>query len=148
MPSTHLSLHYHLVFSTKERYPWIEAAWRARLHEFLGGCVRQLKGIPEAVGGTEDHVHLLVGLRATHTLADVLRDIKKASSNWVHDSVGKRIFQWQEGYGAFTVSAPMRATVVRYIRNQERHHRKLSFQDEYRDFLRKSGMAFKEEHLW
>ncbi|MBE7465264.1 MAG: transposase [Planctomycetes bacterium] len=88
------------------------------------------------------------GLRATHTLADVLRDIKKASSNWVHDSVGKRIFQWQEGYGAFTVSAPMRATVVRYIRNQERHHRKLSFQDEYRDFLRKSGMAFKEEHLW
>ena len=92
MPSTHLSLHYHLIFSTKNRHPFIDEAWRGRLHAFMGGAVRSLGGTPEVVGGMGDHVHLLVGLRANHTLADVLRDIKSASSHWIHDTVGVRNF--------------------------------------------------------
>ncbi len=89
-------LHYHVVFSTKERHPWIEPAWRHDLHRYLGGCVKTLDGVPEEIGGIEDHVHLLLGLRATHCLADVLREIKKVSSRWVHEEVRMPKFAWQE----------------------------------------------------
>lgn len=104
MPSTHVSLHYHVVFSTKERHPWIDSAWREDLHGYLGGCVKKLDGVPVEIGGVADHVHLLVGLRATHCLADVVREIKTASSRWIHEELRVPRFGWQEGYGAFTVS--------------------------------------------
>ena len=97
MSSTHLSLHYHLVFRTKNDEPVITSAWRDRLHAYLGGVIRTLGGAPEAIGGVADHVHLLVGLRATHTLADVLRELKSVSSKWVHEEVGVCSFSWQEG---------------------------------------------------
>ena len=103
MPSTHLSLHYHLIFSTKNRDPFIAEVWRGRLHAFLGGAVRNLGGAPEAVGGMGDHVHLLVGLRANHALADVLRDIKSASSHCVHDTVGVRGLAWQDGFASLRI---------------------------------------------
>ena len=148
MPSTHLSLHYHLIFSTKNRHPLIDEAWRGRLHSFLGGAVRNLGGTPEAVGGMGDHVHLLMGLRANHTLADVLRDIKSASSHWVHDTVGVRGFGWQDGYGAFTVSASLIERVKIYIAHQEEHHRKKTFQEEYVEFLKQSGVEYDERYLW
>jgi REP element-mobilizing transposase RayT len=89
MPSTHLSLHYHIVFSTKDRAPIIAAAWRDRLHAYLGGVVKNVEGIPEAIGGVADHVHLLIGLRATACLADVVRDVKAVSSRWVHEEIGE-----------------------------------------------------------
>src|SRR5438067_9417105 len=87
MPSTHLSLHYHLVFSTKDRCPTIAPPWRERLHAFLGGVVKQIDGVPEGVGGVADHVHLLIGLGAIHRLAGVMREIKSVSSRWVHDEI-------------------------------------------------------------
>jgi len=96
MPSTHLSLHYHLVFSTKERLPVIAPTWRERLHAYLGGTIKNMDGIPEAIGGTKDHVHLLIGLRATHCLADVVRDIKSVSSRWMHEEIGERTANWQD----------------------------------------------------
>lgn len=148
MSSTHLSLHYHLIFSTKNRHPFIGEDWRGRLHAFLGGAVRSLGGVPEAVGGTRDHVHLLAGLRANHMLADVLRDIKSASSRWVHDTVGVRDFAWQDGYGAFTVSASLNDRVRSYIARQELHHRKKTFQEEYVEFLKQSGVEYDERFLW
>lgn len=148
MSSTHLSLHYHLIFSTKERLRLIEDPWRERLHAYLGGALRKLGGVPEAIGGTADHVHVLAGLRATHCLADVLRDIKGPSSEWVHNTIGERGFAWQDGYGAFTVSASRLPAVKRYIANQERHHKKTTFKQEYTEFLRESGVVFKEKYLW
>ncbi|MCA1629524.1 MAG: IS200/IS605 family transposase [Acidobacteria bacterium] len=148
MPSTHLSLHYHLVFSTKDRRPLIEAAWRGRLHAFLGGAVRTCGGVAEIVGGTGDHVHLLIGLRATHRLADVLREIKQSSSRWVHETLGARGFGWQEGYGAFTVSASNLARVRSYVARQEEHHRSKTFQDEYLMLLRRSGVEYDGDFLW
>lgn len=87
MSSTYLSLHYHIVFSTKERRPMIADAWKSRLHEYLGGTVKGLDGFPQRVGGVADHVHLLVGLKSTHCLADFLRELKKASSAWVHNEI-------------------------------------------------------------
>src|SRR5687767_3902049 len=104
MSSTHLSLHYHIIFSTKERQSSINDEWRNRLHSFVGGCVKTLGGVPEAVGGTRDHIHLLIGLRATHRLKDVVREIKVASSKWIHDEFKHKLFGWQNGYAAFTVS--------------------------------------------
>jgi len=148
MPSTHLSLHYHLVFSTKSRHPFIDSEWRQRLHAYLGGCLKTLGAIPETVGGTEDHVHLLTGLKAIHRLADVLRDIKQTSSEWVHNEMKEKRFAWQEGYGAFTVSSSNVATVRSYIEAQEEHHRRKSFQEEYREFLEKHNILFDERYLW
>jgi len=137
MPSTHLSLHYHLVFSTKDRAPVLAPEWREDLHRYLGACVATAGGVPQKVGGVADHVHVLVGLKATHCLANVLQEIKKATSRWVHEDVGARTFQWQEGYGAFTVSESNRPRVIRYIAQQEAHHRKRPFEDEYLDLLRR-----------
>ena len=147
MPSTHLSLHYHLIFSTKDRVPIIAAEWRERLHAYLGGVVRNVEGVPEAIGGVGDHVHLLIGLRATACLAEVVRDVKAVSSRWVHEEIGERAFAWQEGYGAFTVSPTARASVRRYIANQEEHHRTKTFREELVEFLVKAGVAFEDRYL-
>ena len=147
MPSTFLSLHYHLVFSTKERVPLIASGWLVRLHEYLGGAVRGLDGVPQGIGGTSDHVHLLVGLKATRPLADFVRELKKASSAWMRDTAGERAFAWQEGYAAFTVSATARGRVQTYIANQEEHHRKRSFREELLELFRRAEVEFDERFL-
>ena len=147
MPSTFLALHYHIVFSTKDRAPLIDATWRERLHEYLGGTVNGLGGFSQGIGGVADHVHLLVGLKATHCLADFMRELKKASSVWVHEKIKLGAFAWQEGYGAFTVSPTARASVRRYIANQEEHHRTKTFREELVEFLVKAGVAFEDRYL-
>jgi len=147
MSSTYLSLHYHLVFSTKNREPIIAPEWRSRLHDYLGGTVHGLGGFPEGIGGVSDHVHLLVGLKATHCLSDLLRELKKASSAWVHEEIGVRGFAWQEGYAAFTVSASAREGVKHYIANQEEHHRVKSFHEEFIEMLNKAGVKYDPKYL-
>jgi putative transposase len=146
MPSTYTSLDYHIVFSTKRREPLILPHWRAELHRFLGACFRQIGGVAAKVGGTADHVHIAAGLRPTHCLSDVLRDIKHASSSWVHERFGA--FHWQEGYGAFTFSRTDLPSVVEYVTAQEEHHRVRTFQEEYREFLESHGVEFDERYLW
>ena len=148
MPSTHVSLHYHLVFSTKDRIAYMHKDWRGRLHSYMGGIVKGLNGVPVTIGGVEDHVHLLVGLRATHRLSDVLKEVKGSSSLWVHEELKIRQFAWQEGYGAFTVSASQIEPVRAYIDNQEAHHHKKTFQDEYLEFLEAYGIEYDEKYLW
>ena len=147
MSSTYLSLHYHIVFSTKERRPMIADAWKDRLHEYLGGTMKGLDGFPQGVGGVADHVHLLVGLKATHRLSDLVRELKKASSAWVHDEIGLKSFAWQEGYSAFTVSATSRDGVKRYIANQAEHHQQRTFCEELIDLLTKARIEFDERYL-
>ena len=142
MASTYLSLHYHLVFATKIRESTIASEWRSRLHEYLGGTITGLGGFPQGVGGVADHVHLLVGLKATHCLADVMRELKKASSVWVHEQLGLRTFAWQEGYAAFTVSATARPGVRQYIANQEEHHHTRSSREELVEMLAKAGIEY------
>ena len=148
MASTYLSLHYHIVFGTKDRRPLIDASWRLRLHEYLGGTVRGLGGVPEAIGGVADHVHLLVGLKSTHCLADFVRDLKKSSAGWVHDGIdrgGK--FAWQNGYAAFTVSATSCEAVREYLAHQEEHHRERSFREEFVAMLEKAKITFDPRYL-
>ena len=147
MSSTYLSLHYHLVFGTKNREPWIAPQWRPRLHEYLGGTIRGLSGSAEIVGGVADHVHLLVALKATHCLADFVRELKKASSVWVHEESRLAGFAWQEGYAAFTVSASTRDVVEKYIARQEEHHRGRTFCDELVQMLKRAGINYDERYL-
>ena len=148
MPASHLSLHYHVVFSTRKREPFITEPWRVRLHVFLAGAVKQAGGISEAIGGTSDHVHLLLGLRATHSLADVIREIKAASTEWAHRTVRCNGFSWQEGFGGFTVSVSHLNAVKEYIICQEEHHLRRTFQQEYIAMLKKNGISYDERDLW
>ncbi len=147
MPSTHCSLHYHLVFSTKDRRPVITASWRDRLHAYLGGIAKNIDVVPESIGGTNDHVHLLLSLKPTHCLANVVRDLKAVSSRWMHEQIGGHSGSWQDGYGAFTVGAPDCKTVCDYIARQEEHHRRVTFQEEYLEFLRRGGVEYDERYL-
>jgi putative transposase len=147
MASTHTSLLYHLVFSTKNREPSINPTWSERMHEYLGGTVRGLGGTPQGVGGVADHVHLLVGLKSTHCLADFMRELKKTSSVWVSESLAQPAFAWQEGYAAFTVSASLRIAVQEYIARQAEHHRRKSFREELIEFLKKCEIEFEERYL-
>ncbi len=140
--STYLSLRYHLIFATKARVPVIATKWRSELHRYLGGIVKGLDGNAHKVGGTDDHVHLLVELKATHTLADFMRDLKRASSSWVHTDVALKDFAWQEGYAAITVSPSAYDEVRRYIENQEEHHRHRDSREELRLLLERAGIDF------
>ena len=147
MPSTHTCLHYHFVFATKNHEPFIVPPWRAKLHAYMGGIIRTLGGTPLVVGGVADHVHVLAGLKATHCVADVLRELKAVSSRWVHEEIRLPAFAWQEGYGAFAVSASQRDKVRHYIETQEEHHRTRTFREEYIEMLRRSGVEFDEKYL-
>lgn len=147
MPSTHTSLHYNLIFATKNRERCLSVAWLPQLHDHLGGTARGLGAHPEGIGGVADHVHLLVSLKATHCLADFMRELKKASSMWVRQTFHLPDFHWQEGYAAFTVSASGREPVRTYIANQEAHHRTKTFREELIEFLQKTGVKYDERYL-
>ena len=143
----YLSLNYHVVFSTKYRRPWIAGSWRPRLHEYLGGTIRRLGGAPLGQGGIEDHVHLLFGLRATHRLCDTVREIKKASTKWVHDEIKTESFLWQGSYAAFSVDYRGIAKVQRYIANQEDHHRQEESLPEIVRLLANEGVEYDPRFL-
>jgi putative transposase len=133
----------HLVFSTKCRDPAIVPEVRQDLHKYLGGTLGNMGCPPMQVGGTDDHVHLLFRLSRTLTMAEVVEKVKSSSSKWMGPT-----FAWQSGYGAFSVSASDATGVVAYIQNQEEHHRRVTFQDEFRALLAEAGMEFDERYVW
>jgi REP element-mobilizing transposase RayT len=144
---SYISIHLHIVFATKNRRAIIDQSWRSRLHEYLGGTVNGLDAIAQGIGGVEDHVHLLIGFKATHQLSDFMRELKKASSKWVHDEIGLSEFAWQDGYSAFSVSPTARPGVQRYIANQEEHHRNKSHKEELIELLEQAGVQFDPKFL-
>lgn len=147
MSSTYLSLHYHVVFSTRNRIPFFQPDHLPKLHNYLGGMLRGMDGIPQGIGGVSDHVHLLFGLKSTHCLADVMRELKKKSSMWVHETLNIPDFVWQEGYAAFSVSATNRASVQKYIANQPAHHHQRSYREELMSLLEKAGVSYDQQYL-
>jgi REP element-mobilizing transposase RayT len=149
MAQTYTNLLVHIVFSTSNRAPLLTDAIRPDVHAYLGGIMRELDAIPIAIGGTADHVHLLIRLPANLSAADCLRIVKTNSSRWVKERWPKhRKFAWQGGYGAFSVSESRRAAVIRYIQDQEQHHRRISFQDEFLTLLKNHRVEFDERYLW
>ncbi len=147
--SSHVSNLVHFVWGTHQRRPAIRADWKNRLFEYIGGVLRNIKAKLLAAGGADDHIHVYTSLPATLSIAQAAGTIKSNSSRWIHESVDRGgTFQWQEGYGAFTVSKSNEQAVIRYINGQEEHHRKRSFQDEFRVLLDKHGINYNERYLW
>ena len=146
MGSTYYSLRYHWICSTKDRRPLIRAEWSARFFEYFGGSVRGLQGVALKIGGVEDHLHALIGLKPTHRIADFTRELKKATSIWVASHC-EREFEWQEGYSIFAVSASLVGTVDRYIELQSEHHRKKTFIEELKQLLDRHGVEYDPKYL-
>ena len=147
MPHTFTSLLTHIIFSTKERAPFIDAALRHDLHAYLGGIVRELKGTALIVNGAADHVHLLAALPPNVSTSEALRVIKTNSSRWVRET-RRKAFGWQSGYGAFSVSRSNVPSVTHYIAQQEEHHRKVSFKEEFVAFLNRHEVELDERYIW
>ncbi|MBD3298572.1 MAG: IS200/IS605 family transposase [candidate division Zixibacteria bacterium] len=149
MGQTLTSLNYHLIFATKNREPLLHHDIRPRLHEYMGGIIRQLNGVSRCVGGTADHLHIACSLPPSQSVSDALRTIKANSSRWIRSLSPKfSKFAWQSGYSAFTVSQSQLEVVIRYICDQEEHHRKMTFREELLGFYRKHGIEFDERYLW
>ena len=149
MPHSLASLLFHVIFSTKNRLPDLSPDLAGRLFPYMGGIVRERNGAPLIINGPADHVHLLLSLPAAESIAELLRVVKTNSSRWVHEQFpDKKRFSWQAGYAAFTVSGSRVDDVRSYIAAQQEHHRRVSFQDEFLTFLRKSGIAYDARDLW
>ena len=149
MSHSYVSSLYHCVFSTKERRPCITPELREVLWPYLGGIARQNKMTALAVGGVEDHVHVLLSLASRMDVAKAIQLIKGGSSKWIHDTFAEhRRFAWQEGYGAFSVGVSQIPATIAYINSQPRHHRKKSFQEEFLAILERHGIAYDPRHVW
>jgi REP-associated tyrosine transposase len=137
----------HLVFSTKERRPLICPELAADLFAYLGGIVHEMRATALIINGTADHVHMLVRIRPSQSVAEIARVVKTNSSRWVHGN-GRTEFAWQAGYGVFSVSESNVPAVKEYIASQEEHHRKRSFQEEFVAFLKKNNVVYDERYIW
>lgn len=149
MANTYTSLHYHLIFSTKNRIRWIVPDIEQRVWEYLGGIARRHKLTALQVGGTDDHIHALVLAPAIFSPSQIAQFLKGDSSKWIHDEFRRmRSFAWQDGYGAFAVSRSSLPEVIQYIQSQREHHRKKTFQEEYLEFLKRHEIQYDERYLW
>ena len=148
MAHTYTNLLTHVIFSTKDRKSLIIPTLHDDLLAYMGGILRELGGALRAANARPGHVHLLCSLPPTPATADALRLVKTNSSRWVHRTRNALEFDWQTGYGAFSVSQSLAAAVVRYIRDQEKHHRRMTSQEELIAFLKKNGITYDERYLW
>ncbi|WP_050029132.1 IS200/IS605 family transposase [Verrucomicrobium sp. BvORR034] len=150
MPQSLSQNYVHLVFSTKDRKSFLQdTELQKRVHAYVAGTCKNLDSPAIIVGGIADHVHILLQLARTKALSDVVRDIKRESTKWIREEAPRLSeFHWQSGYGAFSVSHSLVDTVAHYIRNQAEHHQKMSFQDEFRKLLKKSGLQWDERYVW
>ena len=148
MADSYTNLLYHIVFSTKDRRPLITSDYEVRLYDYIGGTVRKLAGISLELNGTADHVHLLAKLRPDRAVSDVLRALKASATGWLHDVFPTlKNFSWQRGYGAFSVSQSQVESVRKYIAKQKEHHRKITFRDEFIEFLKANGIQHDERFI-
>jgi len=138
----------HIIFSTKDRLPYMTPEIQGRLWGYMGGILQEERAIPLTIGGTADHVHLLIKFSPTRALSDSIRVLKTNSSRWVHETWPGLPFAWQTGYGSFSVSQSRVEDVRRYIAHQEVHHRNVTFQEEFVMFLERHGIAYDPKYIW
>jgi REP element-mobilizing transposase RayT len=149
MPQSLSKVILHIVFSTKDREPWLEPQIRPRMHAYLATICRDLGGDGLRVNGVFDHVHIVTTLPRTVSQAEMVEQLKKRSSKWIKtiDPRCRRFF-WQRGYAAFSVSPSQLGAAIKYVEAQEKDHRTRTFQEEYREMLRKHGVEFDERYVW
>ena len=148
MPQSLSKVLVHLIFSTKHREPLIVPDIRPRLHGYMVGILDNLKSPSLQTGGVVDHVHILFALGRTISQAELVEEVKKSSSKWMKAEGGVPEFSWQAGYGAFSIGESQADTVIRYIQKQEEHHRKATFQEEFRKFLERYKVTYDERYVW
>ena len=149
MPQSLSKVIIHISFSTKDREPWLDSDVRTRIHAYLATVCRDLGAEFVRIGGVADHVHIVTTLPRTVSQAQLVEQIKKSSSKWIKAVDARyRGFFWQGGYGAFSVSPSQLDTVVQYVEGQQEHHRTRTFQEEYRELLRRHGIDFNERYVW
>jgi REP element-mobilizing transposase RayT len=148
MSHTYCSSLFHCAFSTKERRKTIVPEIQPRLWAYMGGIARERQMKALGVGGMVDHVHLLLALPSSLPIADAMREIKSASSFWMHETCALKDFEWQEGYGAFSIGWAQVNTTLAYIARQEEHHRKRDFQAEFIAFLKKHRIEYDPRYVW
>jgi REP element-mobilizing transposase RayT len=149
MPQSLSSVLIHLVFSTKHREPFITPLIEHELHPYVASIFRALKSPTLAIDGTADHLHILFSLARIVTIADLVEEVKTESSKWIKTKGREfRNFHWQKGYGAFSIGQSNVTALKRYIHRQKQHHARITFQDEYRKFLRAYGIDYDERYVW
>ncbi len=149
MSHSYVSALFHCVFSTKDRRKTIDIELQERLWPYLGGIARENNLKALAIGGVEDHVHMLLSMPSTISVAKAMQSIKGGSSKWVHDEFPERLaFAWQEGYGAFSIGISQIDDTKRYIANQHEHHKTKTFQEEYLAFLEIHGIEYDPRYVW
>lgn len=149
MPQSLVKNYVHIVFSTKNRQPFIDKSIKDELHAYLGGVCKELGCPVLAVGGVEDHVHILCLLSKTIALSELIGKVKANSSKWIKTKREQyATFYWQNGYGGFSVNPTKTEVVIKYIQNQEEHHKTRTFQEEYRLFLKKYQVEYDERYVW
>lgn len=147
MPQSHARVIIHLIFSTKNRAKFLTTEKRSSMFLYLGGAIKSVGCDPLCIGGIDDHVHSMFSLGRTVALCKVVEEMKKESSKWAKQTINPD-FYWQNGYGAFSVDPENLDQITQYIKNQEIHHTEMTFQEEYRDFLRRYQIAWDERYVW
>ena len=149
MPNTYSQIYIQIIFAVQGRQNLIASKNREELHKYISGIVQKREQKMLSVFSMPDHTHLLVGLQPSIAISDLVRDIKAGSSNFINDQNWIRgKFNWQEGFGAFSYSRSQIDSVIKYILNQEEHHKKFSFKEEYIDFLKKFEIEYNEKYLF
>jgi len=139
----------HLIFSTKDRMRSLQGVDKESLHKYVMGILTQHSCVPLASNSVDDHIHLLLGLGRTITIADLVKELKTGTAKWIHRSAPERAaFAWQRGYGIFSISPSHKDAVIHYINTQEEHHQRVTFQDEFRRFLKVYGLTHDESYVW
>ena len=149
MANTYTQIHIHFVFAVKFRNGIINSQWKNTLYKYITGTIHNNNHKLLAINGTSDHIHILIGLRPSQSISDLMKDVKQSSSKWINENkLVKGHFEWQEGYGAFSHSKSQINKVIDYIDNQESHHKKLTFKEEYLDFLKKFEVDYDEKFIF
>ena len=149
MAGTFSQIYIQAVFAVKNRDALISQEWESELYKYITGIIQNKGQKMLAINGTTNHIHILIGMKPTCCLSDLIREVKKSSNSFIKEKCFTRYnFQWQEGYGAFSYSHSALDSVIQYIQNQKEHHKKKSFRDEYMEFLRKFDVNFNEEYLF
>lgn len=149
MANTYTQIHIHFVFAVKFRQAIIHNDWKEELYKYIAGIIRNNNHKLLAINGVSDHIHVLIGIRPAQSISDLMKNIKQDSSKWINTNKFLKIhFEWQEGYGAFSYSKSQLNAVVNYIENQEAHHKKKTFREEYIDFLEKFEIDYDEKFIF
>jgi putative transposase len=149
MANTYTQIHIHFVFAVKFRLSLIDKEWKEQLNKYITEITQNNNHKLLAINGMPDHIHILIGMRPSQSISDLMKEVKQSSSKWINENkFAKAHFEWQEGYGAFSYSKSQIDNVIKYINNQEEHHRKKTFKEEYLEMLTKFEIEYDEKYVF